>query len=42
MEIDELYCDRILARYETYARDEAEQLLCGWAPPSAGALEAAE
>jgi DNA modification methylase len=42
-ELDTIYCDRILARWETYAKDEAEQILCGWAPPaSAQTLEAAE
>jgi DNA modification methylase len=42
-ELDTVYCDRILARWETYAKDDAEQILCGWAPPqSAPALEAAE
>ena len=42
-EFDEIYCDRIIARWETYARDEAEQVLCGWAPPAdAKAMEAAE
>ena len=28
--IDPLYCDRIIRRWETYANDEATQLLCGW------------
>jgi len=28
-EIDPLYCDLILARYEAYAHDEAELVLCG-------------
>jgi len=28
-EIDPVYCDRIIARYEDYAHDEAEQLACG-------------
>lgn len=42
-ELDDIYCDRIIARWEAYARDEAEQLLWGWAPPaSAKLLEAAE
>lgn len=31
-ELDPVYCDRILQRWETYAKDEAELLLCGWAP----------
>ncbi|MCO6384885.1 DNA methyltransferase [Oceanicola sp. 502str15] len=29
-ELDPIYCDRILARWETFAKDEAEQLVCGW------------
>ncbi|AXI41776.1 DNA methyltransferase [Sulfitobacter sp. SK011] len=40
-EIDPIYCDRILARWEAYAKDEAEQLVCGWPLPEQ-ALEAAE
>ena len=40
-ELDPIYCDRILARWEVYAKDDAEQLLCGWAPLAAH-LEAAE
>ncbi len=42
-EIDPVYCDRILSRWETYAKDKAEQLVCGW--PQAAPLarhEAAE
>lgn len=34
-EIDPIYCDRILARWEAYAKDEATQLVCGW-PRQAG------
>lgn len=42
-ELDALYCDCILARWEAYAKDDAEQLLCGWTPPvSVPSLEAAE
>jgi DNA modification methylase len=42
-EIDTIYCDRILARWEAYAKDEAEQIVCGWVPPAATqSLEAAE
>ena len=37
VELDPIYCDRILARWESYARDEAECLVCGWPQ-----LEAAE
>ena len=28
-EFDPVYCDRIIARYEAYAHDEAEQIACG-------------
>ena len=28
-ELDPLYCDRILARWQAYAKDEAERLVCG-------------
>lgn len=31
-EIDPIYCDRILARWEAYANDDAVQLVCGWSP----------
>ena len=40
-ELDPIYCDRILARWEAYARDEAEQVVCGWQPATI-TLEAAE
>ena len=30
VELDEIYCDRIIARWEGFAKDEATQLLCGW------------
>jgi hypothetical protein len=29
-ELDPIYCDRILARWEAYANDQAEHLVCGW------------
>lgn len=29
-EIDPVYCDRILARWEAYAKDDAARLACGW------------
>lgn len=32
MELDPIYCDRILARWEAFAKDDAEQLVCGWSP----------
>ena len=41
-ELDPNYCDRILARWQIWAKDDAEQLLCGWAPPTMRSLEAAE
>jgi len=41
-ELDPVYCDRILARWEAYAKDEAEQLVCGWQGPAMQNLEAAE
>ena len=28
-ELDPVYCDRIIRRWEVYAKDEAEQLACG-------------
>lgn len=40
-ELDPIYCDRILARWEAFAKDEAEQLLCGW-PQQVQVQEAAE
>ena len=38
-ELDPVYCDRILRRWEAYAKDDAERLVCGW--PGAGLSEAA-
>ena len=29
VELDPIYCDRIIARWEAFAKDEAEQLVCG-------------
>ena len=29
VELDPVYCDRIIARYEAFAHDEADQLACG-------------
>jgi len=40
-ELDPIYCDRILHRWETWANDEAEQLACG-IEQSNKILEAAE
>ena len=28
-ELDPIYCDRIIQRWETYARDDAERIACG-------------
>lgn len=44
VELDPIYCDRILTRYERVAKDEVEQLVCGWPRATLGtmALEAAE
>lgn len=41
VELDAIYCDRILARWEAYAKDEAERVVCGW-PRPAERLEAAQ
>jgi DNA modification methylase len=30
VELDEIYCDRIIARWEGFAKDEATQILCAW------------
>ena len=40
-ELDPVYCDRIIARWEAYANDEAEQVVCGW-PRGSRLMEAAE
>ncbi|MCB1328395.1 MAG: ParB N-terminal domain-containing protein [Maritimibacter sp.] len=34
-ELDPVYCDRIIARWERFAHDEAERVLCGWTSTSA-------
>jgi DNA modification methylase len=39
-ELDPLYCDRIIRRWEVYAKDEAEQIACGL-PPAEPIREAA-
>ena len=41
-ELDPIYCDCILARWEVWAKDDAVQLACGWAPQITRSLEAAE
>lgn len=33
-ELDPVYCDRILARWEAFAKDDAEQVVCGWSGPA--------
>lgn len=40
-ELDPIYCDRILTRWEAWVKGEAERLVCGW-PRDAAHLEAAE
>ncbi|MCK0102128.1 DNA methyltransferase [Pseudohalocynthiibacter sp. F2068] len=40
-ELDPIYCGRILAHLEAYAKDEAEQTVCGW-PQEMQVREAAE
>ena len=40
-ELDPLYCDRILARWEAYAKDTAECVVCGWRPDLDGREAAA-
>lgn len=41
-ELDPVYCDRIIARWEAYANDEADQLLCGIDPNASLEREAAQ
>ena len=43
-ELDPIYCDGILARWEVIAKDEAVQLVCGWpqVPAMADIRRAAE
>ena len=36
-ELDPVYCDRIIRRWEAYAKDEAEQIVCGYADGAAAA-----
>jgi DNA modification methylase len=40
-ELDPTYCDRIIARWEAYAKDDAEQLACGMDPKSTSLRTAA-
>ena len=39
-ELDPLYCDRIMARYEAFAKDEAELIACGLPPVPAQGIAA--
>lgn len=39
-ELDPIYCDRIIRRYEAYANDEAVQLACGLSPSATTAVAA--
>jgi DNA methylase len=42
-EIDPVYCDRILQRWETFAKDDVELVACGLSGrPSADALSSAD
>ena len=41
-ELDPIYCDRIIARWEAYAHDEAEQLSCGISSNIGSKMEAAQ
>lgn len=41
-ELDPVYCDRIIARWEAYANDEAVQLLCGFDLKAAPKKEVAQ
>ena len=41
-ELDPIYCDRILARWEAYAKDDAERVGGSEPPVDAGGLEAVE
>ena len=38
VEIDPVYCDRIIARWEAYAKDEAELIACGWSTSTTAAV----
>ncbi len=42
VELDPIYCDRILTRWEVQAKDAAEQLICGWPRAGMAMLEAAQ
>ncbi len=40
-ELDPVYCDRIIARWEAFSKDDAERLACGWGPGTDRVLKAA-
>ena len=42
VELDPIYCDRILTRWEAQAKDEAVQVVCGWSRPDSAMLEVAQ
>jgi DNA modification methylase len=42
VELDQIYCDRILTRWEVLAKDRAEQIICGWPRTQTAMAEAAE
>ena len=42
VELDPIYCDRILARWEAQAKDQAAQIVCGWPRAGCAVLQAAE
>lgn len=41
IELDPIYCDRILARWESHAKDHAEQTVCGWPRAAAQVVQVA-
>jgi DNA modification methylase len=41
-ELDPIYCDRIINRWETFAHDEAERVVCGKIPEVTHILEAGQ
>jgi DNA modification methylase len=38
-EIDQVYCERSITRWEHYSKDEAVLLACGWNPPEQASTE---
>jgi DNA modification methylase len=41
-ELDPVYCDRIIRRWEAWAKDEAELVVCGYADAASASRQAAE